>query len=176
MKNYKYLSKSAALASFKKYESKNFEFSEIDFANLDDDEKEFRKNLVSCFKLYESDKYILDINIAKLVYEKFLENKDFDIYVASNIEFWLYLTMKIVPDLYFRRWNEGKLMDHMCGKKDTRNWLYSLWWYYHFCWQGDIDKTYKTIENYSTDMIQALVERVGKKSQHINVSNHLHHT
>ena len=109
------------------------------------------------------DKYLYDTQMAIRLYKYFEKQDWFSLRVASDEGFWRYLSLIVVPDIVGQRWgitNEGHFW-----KQPTRIWLRELWWYIYLSWQGSIEDTDRLIckARFSTDTIQNLVERVGKK-------------
>ena len=109
------------------------------------------------------EKYSYDIQMAKRLYQYLGEQDWFNMRVASDAGFWRYLSLMVIPDVVGKRWENTK-EDHF-WKQPTRIWLSELWWYFYLSWQGSINETFNLISmpRFSTDTIQNLVERVGKK-------------
>jgi hypothetical protein len=87
--------------------------------------------------------------------------KEFQIseYQASNDSFWIYLSMKVIPDVVFWRWGPSK--NDRFYANSRRIYLKALWWYVHLSWQGSKEETYRVLEQNTTDEIVQLVERSG---------------
>jgi hypothetical protein len=79
---------------------------------------------------------------------------------ASNDSMWIYLGIKVIPDIVFWRWKRNSLEERFYANS-RRIWLKTLWWYIHLSWQGDEQKTMKILEGNTTDEIVQLVERSG---------------
>jgi hypothetical protein len=78
---------------------------------------------------------------------------------ASDNSFWIYLSMKVIPDVVYWRW--GSANNERFFKGSRRLYLKALWWYIHLSWQGSEEETYRVIERNTTDEIVQLVERSG---------------
>lgn len=156
----KRMSKIQAEEEYRKLVNKNFK---VDDNELDFEEKIIRKELLkhyedvkkSAKKQYDID-LLFGLSIYEFLNEKFNLNKDYTI--SSNVMFWIYLSMKIIPDIVYKRWKDTPARFY---KHNKRIWLLSIWWYIHLSWQGDKEKTYNVIKDNSTDTILQLLERVG---------------
>lgn len=141
--------------------------------NLTDESlKKLREGLCACLASNftdndggENSKYTIDC-LCGLALKEFFENEEnnwFSLRLAANDDFWAYLSIEIVPDLVYRRYE--KSIDHYCWHEHrNRIWLKAIWWYTYMSWQGDMETTKKVLEApaLSTDSIVALVERPGK--------------
>jgi hypothetical protein len=81
--------------------------------------------------------------------------------ILNQDSFWIFLTLAVIPDIVYQRWSRSKAIEDRFYKKKNRIWLKTAWWYIHLTWQGDFNKTKKTIEKFSIDCIVQLVERSG---------------
>lgn len=102
--------------------------------------------------------YLLDFYFGLEVYE--IMNNEFNLTrnlpVSANISFWIYLQMKVVPDIVYSRWQDRPLRFY---KQTNRVWLSSIWWYIHLAWQGSKEQTAIVAHNFTTDTIVNLIER-----------------
>jgi len=114
-------------------------------------------------------KYDLDVLFGLDIYQYLNQQKWFSLRVAASDGFWSYMCVNVIPDLVAERW--GIDNDEHYYLKPRRNWLCSLWWYIHLAWQGDLETTKGILRypKYSTDTIQQLVERTGRKGTFIEV-------
>ena len=155
---YKVLKRNDAKKLFEEYEQnglpKQFELSK-EYLKMRDDLLELA-NLKSFNK---SELYKFDLDFAINLYDYFNELEDFNETVASNYNFWMYISLKVVPDIVAKR--RGFVAEYYYSK-NVRIYLATLWWYVHISWQGSIEKTYDCLEKLNTDYILQLVERTGK--------------
>lgn len=86
---------------------------------------------------------------------------------ASNPEYWSYLSVIVIPDIVSERWDFNNYPRFF--QQPSRIWLYTLWWYIHLSWQGDLQSTYRILKNNSTDTIMNLVERTSGKGYNLEL-------
>jgi hypothetical protein len=79
---------------------------------------------------------------------------------ASNDGFWRWLSLQILPDQVYTRWQDH-LSEHRFYQNKRRIWLKSLWWYIHLSWQGNLDQTKQVLNQLGIDEMIQLVERIG---------------
>ena len=103
--------------------------------------------------------YDFDVEYGIKLYGYFQDKQIDNLRNASNDGFWRYLSLIVVPDLVYQRFDNA---DHFYGKS-SRIWLKTLWWYVHLSWQGSLEKTRTFLKSgrFSTDTILNLVERTG---------------
>lgn len=111
--------------------------------------------------------YDKDLYFGTEVYLLLISLNGFNMRIAADDGFWMYLSLKVVPDIVSKRW--GKNNESHFWERSTRIWLKSIWWYIHLSWQGNIDETINVLKNNSTDEILNLVERAGRKGYNIEV-------
>lgn len=75
----------------------------------------------------------------------------------SNIEFWIYLSVLVVPDIISMRWDYSAFARFF--SVNNRIYLSTIWWYIHLSWQGSVDKTKEILIGNTTDEILNLVDR-----------------
>ena len=117
--------------------------------------------------------YFIDVNFGIYLYD-YLNNKSwFNMRLASDDDFWRYLSLKVVPDIVSDRW--GKDNETHFWSRPVRIWLKSIWWYIHLSWQGNVELTEKLLISpcFSTDTILNLQERTGRKGTYINVYRYI---
>lgn len=174
--NFMLLTKLQSKDDYEKLISNNFNYDN----DLSSDYKEIRlilmqehEKVLELFKQNNkrSSKYQKDIYFGLKLYmifnDRYNLNERYDL--VSNIDFWRYFTIKVVPEIVFERWGDNKVRFYSHPK---RNYLLSLWWYIHLSWQGDYETTLKCIRGNSTDAIVALTERSGSGvtgGYHINL-------
>lgn len=120
--------------------------------------------------------YLQDLYFA-LYLHKTLAKYGFSLRMASNDKVWMYLCVRIFPDIVYQRFStdgQGIPVDHY-WRKSRRIYLKTLWWYIHLSWQEGIDledsykKTFEILKNNSTDEILNLVERSGREGYRVDV-------
>lgn len=161
MMDEKYMNKRVASIHFNKFVENGFKYSEkLEYGPI---YINLRKKLLfehqEVRKKYDSE-YMIDLHFGLKVYE--IMNETFELdknnNIASNPEFWIYITMEIIPDLTYDRWKINKPRFYDSSK---RIWIFSLWWYIHLSWQGSYEETRKTIYDFTTDSIVQIFERSG---------------
>lgn len=121
----------------------------------------------------KKEKYNFDVSMGVKLYEYLNSLDGFNIRVASNDEFWYYLSLKVAPDLVTKRYNEHS--DEHFYKKNVRVWFSTLWWYIHLSWQGDLESTKKLLleDRFNTDTILNLAERPGRNGTYIDIDREI---
>lgn len=104
---------------------------------------------------YEID-LLFGLNLYKVLNEEL--NLKNDKTISSNINFWIYFSMRVIPDILYDRWGS---QPNRFYKHNKRIWPLSIWWYIHLSWQNNEEETYEILKNNSTDTIVQLNERVG---------------
>ena len=107
--------------------------------------------------------YTFDLEFGLRTYE-YLNNKGFGLWEASDNGCWAYLSIKVVPDIVYRRWNEYN--EDRFYKRNGRRWLKAIWWYIHLSESGkdgkfDIESTRELLKDNSQDIIQGLLDHIG---------------
>lgn len=112
-------------------------------------------------------KYYVDYMFGLRMYEYLDKIPGFSMRVASNDDFWRYMSLKVIPYVVYQRW--GKDSDSHYWSRPTRIWLRSIWWYVHLAWQGNYDKTKSLLasKHFTTDTILNFEERSGRHGTHI---------
>lgn len=113
--------------------------------------------------------YYVDVIFGLRLYEYLNHQEWFNMRVASNTDFWRYLSLDVVPHIVSERWGVEN-EDHY-WKRPMRIWLRSLWWYVHFSWRNTTKDTETLLLKpmFSTDTILNLVERSGKNGTNIEL-------
>lgn len=146
-----------------------------DESKLDKNYKYLRDNFVSLYENVneETDKigrrkdYLTDVFFGVSIYEFLQKQEWFSLKEASNDEFWMFLSLKVVPDLVQKRWdkdNEGKDLSSRFWSRSNRIWLKTIWWFVHYSLvDNDLAKTKELLSRpmFTTDTIMHLVERTG---------------
>lgn len=153
-----------AKRDFDKLQVLSKEIAPIDVPN---EFKELRQKLLKArddiFKEYQLDgveklDYKFDLLFGIRLFEILNENIKFYNRDAMNDDLWRYLSIKVIPDIVHSRWGFNE--DHYF-KTSRRIWLKTIWWYINLSWTGNIERTYRLLENNTTDTILQLVERPG---------------
>ena len=112
-------------------------------------------------------KYYVDAHFGLELYKYFNEMPDFTMRVASNDDFWRYMSLIVIPDIVAQRW--GKDNETHFWSRNSRIWLKSIWWFVHMSWQGDYSSTLELMEcdHFSTDTILNIEERSGRHGIYI---------
>lgn len=98
--------------------------------------------------------------------------------VATNDDFWRFLSVCAIPNVVFDRFANEKnetigtdaLKEHFYAKHG-RIYPFSLYWIYRICDQGSLEKTYEFLSKpcFGTDMILNVAERMGPKGFRVDV-------
>lgn len=144
------------------------------FDSLNNDYKQLRDDLNSLFKTSrvfkdndKLDEYKTDLSFALKLYDYLNSKSWFNDTIASNYNFWSYLSINVVPDIVEERHGDNASYYY---EKNVRIYLSTMWWYINMSYQGDINDTKVTLENLNTDCILQLVERPGRDGTYITVS------
>ncbi|MBQ9229909.1 MAG: hypothetical protein IJ190_01890 [Prevotella sp.] len=149
------------------------DFLSIDWSNrLDSDYLDIRNYLVEKYhELKQSGykDYQLDYRFSLLFYNYFHRKEWMTDRIAADYEFWSYIALIVIPDLVFDRF--GAEDDRHYYAKGLRIWPYTLYWYAHLSWQGDIEPTNKILSSSRccSDTILNLVERPGRNGTYIDL-------
>lgn len=111
--------------------------------------------------------YQYDLRFALKLYSILNREMSLAVCRAAADEFWIFLGVKVFPDLVF--WRGGAGAHSRFYSQSRRIWLKSLWWYVYLSWQGSEESTFKVLEHNSTDEIVQLVERSGTKGYRIEL-------
>ena len=145
--------------------------------SLDETYKQIRADLQGLFKETEKsierikgrNDYFKDVDFGVRMYKYFEQQPWFNLRVASNIGFWRYLSIMVIPDIVEERWGYDN-EDHY-WKKPTRIWLRSIWWYIYIANDDNLKETESMLlkDRFSTDTILNLIERSGRDGTNITV-------
>lgn len=116
----------------------------------------------------KKEKYKSDIFVGMKLYE-LLSPLHLSMRIAASDDFWRYLSIKVLPDLVYARW-DGLKKDRF-WEKPNRIWLRVIWWYVHLAWQNDAGVTMDCLNDscFSTDTVAQLVERSGRHGYRIDL-------
>ena len=129
--------------------------------------------------------YFTDLIFALRFYE-IMKSYDFSIRMASNDQVWMYLCVKIFPDVVHDRYTGVKLKtengiisknvnEERYWKTRRRIYLKVLWWYIYLSLQctkdgkEDMKATFDVLKGNSTDEIVQIVERSGVAGYRVDV-------
>lgn len=114
--------------------------------------------------------YLYDLRFGIELYDLFRSEYNFKERQASSDEVWIYISMRVIPDIVFNRWG---LSESRYFKQSRRIWLKTIWWYIHLSWCGTSEKTYNTLRGFTTDEIVQLVERSGPNGYRIDLTREI---
>lgn len=144
---------------------------------LDEDYSVIRKDLTALFsKTLEAQEqykgrsdYFVDVDYGIRIFEYFEQQPWFNLRVASDIGFWRFLSIMVIPEVVEERWGYDN-EDHY-WRKPTRVWLRSIWWYIYISMNDNLEETRTMLmmDKFSTDTILNLIERSGRDGMNINV-------
>jgi len=165
------LSKNEAARIFESWDKNS-----IPSENIHADYKELRKELLEAFNdslislgidenQIKGNEYNFDLTYAIKVYS-ILSKKQFTERQASDDGIWRYLSIKLIPDITYKRWGFNPQRYYATPR---RLWIKTLWWYIYLSWQGDAHNTYMTLRNNTTDELVQLVERSGPIGYRVNL-------
>lgn len=137
----------------------------LDYLNLDIEYQDLRNDLLKLAGNVAQN-YEYDLNFGIRLYEYFNSIEGFNESIASDYDFWRYISIKVVPDLVEKRHG---LIPSYFYEKNVRIYLSTLWWYIHLAYQGDMTSTYECLKDLNTDYILQLVERPGKNGVYLEI-------
>lgn len=114
--------------------------------------------------------YLYDLKFGLELYKLLNEEYNLTTRDASNDEIWIYLSIKVIPDIIYQRWG---LSEARFYKQGRRMWLKTMWWYIHLSWNGTEEKTFDLLKGFTTDEIVQLVERSGPNGYRIDVTREI---
>ncbi|KAB8125583.1 hypothetical protein F9U64_22380 [Gracilibacillus oryzae] len=114
--------------------------------------------------------YFYDLKFGLELYHILNEEYNFSERNASDDEVWIYLSIRVVPDLVYKRWG---LTESRFYKQSRRIWLRTLWWYIHLSWAGSKEETYNRLKSFTTDEVVQLVERSGPRGYRIDLTREI---
>ena len=154
--------------------------NEVPSADCDDKYIELRKKLLKAERKTEEyiknneiksrKEYFHDLLFGLELYDVLNNDYYFSERNASNDEIWIYLSIKVIPDIVYNRWG---LTETRFYKQSRRIWLRTLWWYIHLSWLGSKKETFNLLKNHTTDEIVQLVERSGPQGYRIDLTREI---
>ena len=158
----KLLSKLEAIIKYEDLRINNFHCT----VTLSKDIEELRNKLLSAYnKAKENTKsdYIVDIKFGIELFDILNENPWFTKSLASNYDFWRYVSICVIPDIIFERF--GDIPSHFY-EKNVRIYPGTLYWYINIFKKETKGKTfeYLSLPCFSTDTILQTIERTGNET------------
>ena len=138
--------------------------------NMTEEYRKIREDLLVIFnevKEKHEKEYEIDLYFGVKLYSYLNNICDYNMRLASNDDFWRYLSLKVIPDLVGERWGNDNASHYY--ERATRIWLKSIYWYIHLSWQSDEESTIEILKNNTTDEILNLVERAGRDGYYLKV-------
>jgi hypothetical protein len=145
---------------------------DVSASSFDPSYEDFRKALLTVFQdtLVETGgkmTYLLDLRVGIKLYELMPPGKNFTVIQANDDDIWRYISVKVMPDITYKRYPEPKQGDIRINRKrfyahTRRIWLKTLWWYVHLSWQGSADSTFDVLKDNGIDNINKLIETPGR--------------
>lgn len=158
--------KKLSLENSKKEYAKYLENKGVDIElTLPIEYRKIRQDLLNIAGTIEKS-YSFDLKFGTSLYVYFNQLDGFNESIASNYDFWRYLSIKVVPDIVEKRHG---LVPAYYYEKNVRIYLSTLWWFIHLTYQGTIDKTLVCLKELNTDYILQLVERPGKNGIYVDI-------
>lgn len=121
-------------------------------------------------------KYRIDLEFGLRLYE-ILNRAPYSMKIreASDDGIWRFLSVEVVPDIIYKRWADGseKVPIKRYYQIGNRNYLKTLWWYVHLSYQKDEAATRLVLSNNSTDTIQSIVDRTGKRGYNVALTREI---
>ena len=151
----------------------NCDFSSNDWSNqLESDYLIIRNYLVEEYNKLKNlgyKDYKLDYKFSLLFYDYFRQKEWMTDRTAADYGFWRYIALIVIPDLVFDRF--GADDDKHYYTKGLRIWPYTLYWYTHLAWQGNVESTNIILSSSRccSDTILNLVERPGRNGTYISL-------
>ena len=151
----------------------NSDFSSINWSDqLDSDYLDIRNYLVDKYQELKQSgykDYQLDYRFSLIFYDYFRKKEWMTDRIAADYDFWSYLALIVIPDLVYDRF--GVQDDKHYYSKGLRIWPYTLYWYSHLSWQGDVESTDKILSasRCCSDTILNLVERPGRNGTYVDL-------
>jgi len=164
------LSKEKAVEVYDSFVQMGYATSDV----LSSDYQKIRMHLIELQNNMEAQgkkDYDFDLNFAIEFYEYIKSLPIYSEKLVANFDFWRYLCCCVAPDVIENR--HGLLNPDYFYKKELRMYFPTMWWYIDLAWQGSKEKTYKVLNNLSTDYIMQLVERPGKDGLYKEITREL---
>lgn len=157
-----FLSKLEARTKYEDLRTSNFQCT----VTLSKDIEELRKKLSSAYNKAKDNKksdYIVDIKFGIELFDILDKTPWFTKSLASNYDFWRYVSICIIPEIIFDRY--GDKLDHFYNK-NVRIYPATLYWYINIFKKESKDKTfeYLSLPHFSTDTILQTIERTGNET------------
>lgn len=156
------LTKIEAKKAYETLQSNDFKCPEIKDSNL----KILRNDICNSYKnaqSIEGNDYLKDLKFAIALYERFESERWFTCSLASNYDFWRYISICVMPDIIYDRF--GDVSSHYFDK-NVRIYPATLYWYINMFKEDSQEKTYEFLSKpcFSTDTILQTIERTGSET------------
>lgn len=116
--------------------------------------------------------YLYDLRFGLEIYQMLNEEYKYSVRQAANDQIWIYMQIKVVPDLVYNRWG---FSESRFFQQSRRIWLKTIWWYIHLSWKGNAEETYRILRGFTTDEIVQLVERSGPNGYRVDLTREIMH-
>ena len=168
--------------------------------SLNEDYTNLRKEIIDAHKraieeveldltMKSKREYFTDLRFAIYQYS-ILKEHGFSVRMASNDQVWIFLCVKVFPDIVHSRYPGAKIKtengiefkninEERFWKTRRRIYLKVLWWYVYLSMQlkedgtEDLEKTFDILAGNSTDEIVQIVERSGPAGYRVDVYREL---
>jgi len=119
--------------------------------------------------------YVIDVIVGLGLYKYLGQKAWFNLRLAANDEFWLYIAVCVIPDIIAERW--GINNDKYFWKQSNRLWPKTIWWYIHLTFNESLEDTQKILllKRFNSDTIQGVVDRTGGKGTFVDVYREIIH-
>ena len=163
------------------------EWDDTILADCNDDYKNIRKDVLEMYLQAQEElaskteyknkaDYYGDLFFALRFYFA-MKKYGFDIRQASEDKIWIYLNMKVLPDIINKRFSkkDKRVNDDRYWKVSRRLYFKTLWWYIHLTLQErdtlaeTIAETKKILMDNTTDEVVQIVERSGRAGYRVDV-------
>ena len=147
-----------------------------DFSNevfKDETLNKLQSDLVAAFdKAKHLKEYQLDLCFGKDFFDLISACPLFDQYSFNCDDFWRWVALKLIPNIVYQRFcndrltADSKALRAHFYSKAVRIYPFTLYYYYKVFDKGDSQKTFEFLNSpcFSTDTIQATIERLGAES------------
>lgn len=157
-----FLTKVEAKKEYEKLQNNDFKCLEI----VDSNFKSLREDIFNSYqniKNMTGSDYLKDLKFALDLFERFKRERWFNCALASNYDFWRYVSIFIMPDIIFDRF--GDVPSHYYDK-NVRIYPATLYWYINMFKEDTQEKTYEFLSQscFSTDTILQTIERTGNET------------
>ena len=156
------LTKIEAKKAYENLQANDFKCPEITNKNL----QTLRTDIFNSYQAAQSiagSDYLKDLRFALDLFERFKIEKWFTCSLASNYDFWRYISVCVMPDIIYDRF--GDVPSHYYDK-NVRIYPATLYWYINMFKEDSQEGTYAFLSKpcFSTDTILQTIERTGNET------------